>query len=254
MRIKKQFWKRLLVPVSIVILITAVLALTSAINKSFNHMTCKSVDIEVDQSQGNLFIGQQDIKRLLEEQKVSIIGKPLKAFDLGAIERLIEDHPFVRNAEIYVNGLGEVKIEVSQRVPILRVINSNGVSYYLDENGSKMPFSHKFTARVPVATGNIDVGNQKEKTRADLFFIAKYLKENPFWEALVEQIYITRKFEIEIIPSTGNHIVVLGTVDDLEQKFENLLLFYKKGLNKTGWYRYRNINLKYKNQIVCTKY
>jgi cell division protein FtsQ len=32
-----------------------------------------------------------------------------------------------------------------------------------------------------------------------------------------------------------------------------LMTFYKEGLNKVGWNAYLTINLKYKNQIVCTK-
>jgi cell division protein FtsQ len=38
----------------------------------------------------------------------------------------------------------------------------------------------------------------------------------------------------------------------LDVKLENLKLFYQKALPKVGWERYSSINLKYKNQIVCT--
>ena len=47
-------------------------------------------------------------------------------------------------------------------------------------------------------------------------------------------------------------------IDDLteayEEKFEKLKMFYTEGLNKTdGWNKYSTINIKYKNQVVCTK-
>jgi cell division protein FtsQ len=38
------------------------------------------------------------------------------------------------------------------------------------------------------------------------------------------------------------------------EKFEKLHTFYLQGLNTTGsWNKYSVINLKFKNQIVCTK-
>ena len=36
-------------------------------------------------------------------------------------------------------------------------------------------------------------------------------------------------------------------------KFEKLKVFYRYGLGKVGWDRYSMINLKYHNQVVCTK-
>lgn len=31
------------------------------------------------------------------------------------------------------------------------------------------------------------------------------------------------------------------------------MLFYEQAIHKVGWEKYSMINLKYKNQIVCTK-
>jgi cell division protein FtsQ len=47
---------------------------------------------------------------------------------------------------------------------------------------------------------------------------------------------------------------VFGDAKDFEEKFEKLKTFYTEGLNKTdGWNKYSTINIKYKNQVVCTK-
>ena len=59
--------------------------------------------------------------------------------------------------------------------------------------------------------------------------------------------------EIELIPRVGNHIILLGSEEEMEAKFEKLMLFYKKGVQQTGWNQYSIINLKYKNQLVCVK-
>ena len=51
----------------------------------------------------------------------------------------------------------------------------------------------------------------------------------------------------------GNHRIMLGTLNEFEEKLANLKLFYEQAIPKVGWEKYSMINLKYKNQIVCTK-
>jgi cell division protein FtsQ len=69
----------------------------------------------------------------------------------------------------------------------------------------------------------------------------------------VEQIYLNEKGEYELIPRVGAHVVKFGSFENYREKFRNLKAFYKKGLNNVGWNQYLYINLKYDNQIICTK-
>ena len=59
--------------------------------------------------------------------------------------------------------------------------------------------------------------------------------------------------EIELVVGFGSHIVEIGDLYDLKNKLDNLFIFYRDALPAMGWDRYKKINLKYKNQIVCTK-
>ena len=67
------------------------------------------------------------------------------------------------------------------------------------------------------------------------------------------QLHINENKEVELIPRVGNHVILLGGEEEMEEKFEKLLLFYQKGIQQTGWNKYSIINLKYKNQLVCVK-
>ena len=44
-----------------------------------------------------------------------------------------------------------------------------------------------------------------------------------------------------------------ATLDDMNEKLENLRLFLREGIVLKGWNVYKEINLKFKNQIVCVK-
>jgi cell division protein FtsQ len=112
-----------------------------------------------------------------------------------------------------------------------------------------MPVSLRYVAHVPVVSGFVE----REFAVGSLYQFALFLQENDFWNNQIEQIYVHPDNEIELIPRVGNHRIVLGTFDDFEGKLNNLKLFYEKAIPKVGWEKYSIINLKYKNQIVCTK-
>jgi cell division protein FtsQ len=87
----------------------------------------------------------------------------------------------------------------------------------------------------------------------ELFDLASFISDDKFWNSQISQLFINENNDVEMIPRVGNHNIVLGEAKQLEEKFAKLLIFYKKGLNNTGWNNYSTINLKYKNQVVCTK-
>ncbi|MCK4408307.1 MAG: hypothetical protein KAV44_11570, partial [Bacteroidales bacterium] len=157
-------------------------------------------------------------------------------------------------------------IDVVQRKPVVRVITKSNQNFYIDVNGVLMPLNKNHVARVLIASGNI--GNSllppaKLKLQTDsldqnqvlfkIYSLAKFINNNKFLNAQIEQIYINKENCIELIPKVGKHLIIFGDIDNMEEKFENLIAFYKNGLSKVGWDKYKKINLKYKNQVVCTK-
>jgi cell division protein FtsQ len=58
---------------------------------------------------------------------------------------------------------------------------------------------------------------------------------------------------VELTPTVGSQQIILGKIENYKENLEKLRLFYEKGLSKVGWNNYSVINLKYKNQVVCTK-
>jgi len=169
---------------------------------------------------------------------------------------------------VYKTINGAVKINITTKRPIARIINYKGESFYIDEHGLLMRWSNNYTANLPVFTGNIyesyDVCYNIDYSRVDIndslliknnlfgiYRLAKYLDSNEFWKVQIEQVYIGK--DVELVPLAGSHIIVLGNFQDIDDKMNKLLVFYQHGLNKVGWNIYETINLKYKNQIVCSK-
>jgi cell division protein FtsQ len=112
-----------------------------------------------------------------------------------------------------------------------------------------MPVSRRYAVYVPVASGSVE----KEFATTDLYDFALFLQKNEFWNNQIEQIYVHPNKEVILIPRVGDHRILLGTLDDFREKLTNLQLFYEQAIPKTGWEKYSIINLKFKDQIVCTK-
>lgn len=209
---------------------------------------CHDLQIVVKDSLDKHFVNEEDVRLLLDRAHLDPVGKPMGEVNTDRIETELLKNEMVSTVEAYKTPSGIIKLEVYQKMPILRVISVRG-NYYVDNEGSTMPVSRRYAAHVPVVSGYVE----KELAMTDLYKFALFLQKNEFWNNQIEQIFVHPDRKVELIPRVGNHRIMLGTFDRFEEKLDNLQLFYEQAIPKVGWEKYSMINLKYKNQIVCTK-
>ncbi|HEX5001139.1 MAG TPA: hypothetical protein VFW78_01475 [Bacteroidia bacterium] len=236
--------------------------------KQQGMMPCKGLRITIADNTGNYFVEPAGIRELLNTRARKIKGQPMRDINIGLLEKIVYTNPYVKKAEVYSSIDGYVTIEIWQRDPIMRIINNDNEHFYIDDAGIFMPVSDQYTKPVAVATGFIfDDYKQKELAFASAFpgdstmkpvlvqvnDIALFLRAHPFWDAQVEQIFVNTDSEIELIPRVGDQRILLGSSENLDEKMNNLFLFYTEAMKKTGWDHYSLINLKFKGQVVCTR-
>lgn len=235
-------------------------------NKQQGDMKFESIDVNIDHTASLHFLDTKDIKKLIYNTGDSIKTSRKSDVNIPAIETSLNQHQNIENAELYATIDGKLKVKITQRKPILRIINKHNNSFYIDGKGAYMPLSDKYTAKVLVANGNINSTIQKKNRRelndslaqigiiGQLFAIAKYIKADSLWNAQITQLYVNNNNDIELIPLLGNHTIIFGDTTNMDVKFNKLFTFYTEGLNTTGWWnKYSKINLKFNKQIVCTK-
>jgi cell division protein FtsQ len=232
--------------------------------------TCKRIEVNIDYGKADMLISKTDLDSIILKTAGMLRGKPLGYINTGAIESAIKSLPYTARVSVYENNEGVLFVDVKQREPLLRIINRDSESFYLDGSGSLLPVSSNFTARVLVANGNIGNSYQKkpnyrvnlmsladsiyiDSLMTQLYKLAMYITHDTFLRAQIDQIYVNDRQEFELIPRVGDHVILLGDANDLDEKFGKLYAFYKFGLNKIGWNRYNIINIKYRNQVVCSK-
>jgi cell division protein FtsQ len=252
-------WKAILHGTLWTLCIAGLILLLGFAGSRQERVICKDIKVDIDYKSDNFFVEKEDVDRVLYRYEDSLLNKKLGTIHIDTLEKALRKNPFVQDAQVFADLVGGLCVEVKQRKPLLRVINNMYRSFYIDDRGMKMPLSDKYTSRVIVANGNISerfgtIDTLQTQLAKDLFQLVSFIQKDEFWTAQVEQIYVNERNEIELIPRVGNHRIIIGDTSDLEEKFDNLMIFYNKALPKIGWNTYSAINVKFKNQLVCTKY
>lgn len=241
-------WKKSLACVFAVLCSVYIVLALTVFNKPDENQVCSKVDLNISDELCEGFLTTNEIKNILIHRDLYPLAKPMRYIDSRKIEEVLKKSAFVKTAQCYKTPEGHVVINLTQRMPVIRIMAVNGDDYYIDDQGGVMP-NVKYTSDLVIATGFIS----KKYARSHLARIGKYLMYDKFWQDGIEQINIRQDGSMEVIPRVGNHIVYLGRPVFFQKKMERLRKFYKYGLSQVGWNKYTCISLEFDNQIICKK-
>lgn len=243
----------------------------SFVSKSTKNIVVNNIAVVLHNVDENQFITEAEVKKYLNDRNDRILSERYRSINTAEIENALNAHSAIENAEVSEDLHGEIKLEIVQRTPVLRIINKNGESYYIDSQYKLMPLNENYSANVLIASGELmEPFDRREQFRVDqiarnklfsevsllddVVLVAKKITADSLLAKMIHQIYVNKDRELELFPIIGGHRIVLGQCENVGEKLNKLKLFYKEGLNKSdGWTKYSTINLKYKNLVVCTK-
>ncbi|MCB0772251.1 MAG: hypothetical protein KJZ58_00105 [Flavobacteriales bacterium] len=246
----------------------AVLAALGFVEKSGGSLPVRDIRVDMDQADGVHFIDGEAIKQEVLQGAGPVIGTPVGRVDETAIERHLRAIPCVAEADVYHTMDGILHVKARQREPIIRVLNADGSGFYIDKEGWTMPLNDNFTARVLVATGQlaepyangapVNLAEATDSLVANghsraLYTMALTLGSDPLWKALFTQAVVEADGEITLIPAVGMARIRIGDGSHLHQRLAKLRLFYREGIPQTDWRRYATIDLRFDDQVVCTR-
>ena len=194
----------------------------------------------------NLFITHETVSKLLIQNQQSVANKPKEIIDLNILETALNSNPMIKEAQVYINVDGALTAEVVQKKPIARV--STNASYYVDDDGSYMPLSTNYSARVPLVTGFI---NKNELH--NVYTIAKKVQNDEFLKTHVVEIHQNENKSIDLKFRTDDFKIQLGALNQLNKKINNLKVFYQKAMRDKTLNSYSVVNLRFDKQVICTK-
>ncbi|CAH0336861.1 hypothetical protein FVB9288_02587 [Flavobacterium sp. CECT 9288] len=193
------------------------------------------------------FVKQEIVNKLLIENSDNVRSIQKVNLDLNKLETTIDSHAMIKKSEVYVTIDGVLKAVVEQKTPIARVFD-NGKSFYIDYQGGKMPLSDNFTARVPLVSGARNKKNSEELTKLfQVIYNDEFLKKNIIGIQIMPNgslIMHNRNFDYQIDFGSLNFAVL---------KFRNYKAFFQKAVLDGSLYKYKKIDLRFTDQVVCTK-
>lgn len=193
------------------------------------------------------FVKQETVNKLLIEYNKDVSSIQKVNLDLNKLEKSLNSQEMIEKSDVFVSIDGVLKAVVKQKTPIARIFDSEG-SFYVDYKGSRMPLSANFTARVPLVLGGINKNNNDDL--AELFRI---IHDDPFLKKNIIGIEIMTDGSLKMHNRNFDYQIDFGKLSNVEHKFKNYKAFFQKAVLDSSLYKYKKVDLRFTEQVVCTK-
>ena len=231
--------------VRLVLILCAVGFLYSFSSKRNETRMLRKADIEFADSED--FITRDKVNNLLIQNYGSVTSIRKDKLDLNNVEKSLNENPMIEKAEVYATVDGKLRAVITQKKPVARVYDGAN-SYYIDRNGKVMPLSETYTARVPLVTGEIAKADRKGLNR-----LLNYVYDDAFLRKSIIGMEVNERGGIRMLSRGFGFDIQFGRPIKIEQKFNNYKAFLQDAVRDTLIEQYKTINLKFTQQVVCTK-
>lgn len=221
----------------------------NAAHRSADTVPCRALEIEVDQMDGMYFVDAPTLHTLVTE-RFELMDRPMSSLPLADIHTTLMNQHGVAACNIEPRLGGTLRIQIRQQRPIARVWLPD-TSVYLDDEGSTLPLSPKYSADVVIVHA------------PDLHFaktvipILEKMDASPFWNRFIDQVEVDAEGLITFRPRIGDLVVELGSpasIDqDLDSQLNQLRTFYTELIRRGDLRQYRSIRLQYDGQVVAAR-
>ena len=204
-------------------------------------------------------------KSVLHDELSKICDKAeIGTVNMIAIQKHMDNSPWIESNASYIDLDGTLNVNFKEYEPKFRIFGKNGHSVYVTEDGIIIPSSRNYTPYVLVASGNFDISNDstsyrlsdsiaRDRNLLSALHWFKAIEGNDFVSKCVGQLYCNKKNEFELTVKGLDASVTVGDTCMAADKLKRLEIFIKQRIDNPETNTFKNINLNYKNQIVCTK-
>ena len=252
-----KHWQTILVRVLWSIAGAALIVLFVVAWKAKEEKKCTSIQIElVGENTAALFMDEKEILQIIHEQGVKE-GLPIGAVNLNTLEKYLQTIRWVKNVELFLDNTQSLQVRIEQRIPIARIFTASGNSFYIDKEGLQLPLKQLTVLRLPIFTNFPSDQQNLSKPDSlllnDILHFTQAVASDSFFMAQTAQVNIATNGDFELVPSVGDHLVLIGSVENIEDKLNRLYTFYKKVWVQSGLNAYQVIDCRFDNQIVALK-
>lgn len=225
------------------LLITAVVM---GIRMRPSEQPCRTITYIIEDQNERLYLTPNELNQVLEAEHIYPVGRTLDRGLIHRIEQVILHHPMVRTAECYVTPRYEVRVRLTQRVPLLRVQMPADI-YFIDTDRKVMPVRTAVTDKVLVATGAVG----PQFAAHQLADFALWLQDNKYWHERVHHVHVQSPQMVYVYMKGENQPrAVLGNMTRYEQKLTKLRTFLENSPEEVQAKHYTELDLRFRGQVI----
>lgn len=222
---------------------------------------CERIEVVITDSLENNFVSASDVINFVDKGYGQYIGMPIDSINLARVERIVNGRSAVLDSRAYMSKDGTMHIEVTQRRPVVRFQKKDG-GFYADAQGYIFPLQKSFSSHVQIIDGDIplaansgykgEITDPDEKTWFEqMMNLVNYMEKRDEWRSKIVQIHVEKNGDLILIPRAGNERFIFGKPCGLDEKFMKMAKYYTAILPEKGSGRYKEVDLRFRGQIVC---
>lgn len=210
---------------------------------------CRSLTYIIEDIDERQYVTPGDLNAILMANELYPIGRPLDAMTLHRIETTIAHHPMVRTAECYMTPQNDMRVRLTQRVPLLRV-NVPGDAYIIDTDRRVMQARAVVRDSVMLVTGAVGV----QMASGPLADFAQWLQDEPYWRQRIRYVYVASPQMIYLyIRGEKATRIVMGNLRNYESKLAKLRTFLENSEEATRDKEYYEYDVRFRGQVIGRK-
>lgn len=224
----------------------------------------KGITLHLERSHFNGFVQEDSLLAYAEAVCDIEHHNQISNVDMLRVNKMLTDNPWIEQGSAYINLNDTLVINAREYEPVLRVYGIDGRSVYVAADGVIIPSSPHYTPHLIIASGNFNLPMPDKNAHttdtvygqsgiASALVIAQAVTHDDYLKSHVGQIYKNADNDFELTVNNLPAKVIVGDTVNLDDKLSRLKTLLEKFINTEELTGYKSLDLRYKNQIVCTK-
>ena len=190
-------------------------------------------------------ISKDSVDKMLTLVFKDSMSRRKSEINLKRLEIRIAQNNLIKKTEAFLTLDDTLHIKVFPRIPVARV--QGETEFYLDFEGSVIPLSPTYDAKVPIITTTPDIDRYQALSSLSIAiandnFLASHIVDI---EDFGDQVYMNI--------ADHDYRLKIKSVDDMQTKFKKYKAFYAAAIDQGIIDDYSEVALDYSDQIICKR-
>lgn len=198
---------------------------------------------------GHQFTRGEELYAAIEE--ISPVGMLADSVEFGALISSVKKMPYVKEVDISMGYRGKLVFEISERKP-LGLLMDNSKRSYVAKGGIRLPVVPEMAVDVPLVYGFPAVPLRDTLKSSSYRQVEEFLieaRKNRFgWITVSEVTWNDREGVVALTAENGVKLIFGHT--DFETRLKHWQGFYTEVISKKGIRSFRQIDLRFRDQVV----